>query len=255
MAEEQRSDHPAPYNDGFLAFVRAQMIEHAPEHLTLLDPMAGTCKLHTLQGEWHAQRSGVDDPDDWWGPFDVTTICSELEPEWTTRSPSRKWGVTITSMDALKLLVMERGVAGRETEHTWLVTSPVWGNRMGDNFVAKDRSDRVTYRHRLGREFTTGSTCPMKWGERYQVWHAAFMRCAYDRAVYGERMLIEIGDHLHAGPDGTKVRAQVTAWWIATALRVGWHLDVAQRIDVPRSRKGSNHDVRIPYIHGLAFTK
>ena len=235
--------HPAPFADVFLDFVRGHMNEHAPRALALLDPMAGTCKLHVLQGhhETELRHDG----------YDVYTVCSELEPEWAQRSPT-EWGETHTGLHAFHAL--SAGPMRPLGYQRWIVTSPVWGNRMADHHDAKDDSERLTYRHRLGRPLSQGSSCSLAWGEDYQAWHRAFLDRAFESSFAGERMIIEIGDHLRT-LNGRTLRAQVTAWWIKAGIAAGWHLDEAKRLPVGRLRNGANYDVRIPYIHALVFVR
>lgn len=238
---QSKGRHPAPFNEAFLRYVVSALGDQFLRGpMWLLDPMAGTCRLHRLQGHH--------------GDVLVRTFCSELEPEWTEPSPDPALGFTQAGVHAFQALhdrtADEKLFAGPR----WIVTSPVWGNRMADHHEAKDESDRLTYRHRLGRPVSEGSSCSMPWGDEYRAWHTTFLRYAYETSLDGERMFIEIGDHLRT-VKRTAVRAQVTAWWIKAGVAAGWHLERAERLSVGRLRKGANHAVRIPYIHALELVK
>lgn len=85
--------------------------------------------------------------------IDYDVVGVELEPEWANQSPKTICG------DSLKIVPL----IGKFDA---IVTSPAYGNRMADDFEAKDNSKRITYRHTIGRKLTAGTTANLHFGHK-----------------------------------------------------------------------------------------
>src|SRR5690242_14671965 len=137
-------EHPAKFSDeilGVLTNVLADESERQDRLIMLLDPFAGTGRIHELDDDKFIHTWGV-----------------ELEPEWANMH-----GRTIIG-DATKL------VFGTEIFDA-IVTSPCYGNRMADTYDGRDGSKRHTYRIALGRPTSEGSAASMQWGPQYRELH------------------------------------------------------------------------------------
>ncbi len=207
--------HPAEYSDEVLA----EFEKMVPRGVTLLDPMAGTgWKLaNALPGR--------------------KIIGIELEPEWAAGHPSVMQG------DA-------RALPFKNGRFRWVVTSPVYGNRMSDHHNAMEKCKncggsgevydehgqfqmgdcpkcdgegkrtykRLTYRHQLGRMPSAGSTAVLQWGPEYQAMHRAIWEEVYRVTRKGDgHFLLNIKDHVR-----DKEMQPVTQWHVETLVEVGF---------------------------------
>lgn len=133
MNKQKKIKHPAKYTDGLLP-IFTRMI---PEGSRVLDPFAGTGKIHLL-------------------PFE--TVGVEIEPEWAAMHPD-----TICA-DSTNLPFSDE-------EFDVICTSPTYGNRMADSHEAKDGSKRNTYTHCIGRKLHENNTGKLQFGEKYKEIH------------------------------------------------------------------------------------
>ena len=115
----------------------------------MLDPMAGTGKIAEIR------KFG----------FSGRITCNDIEPECQVGAKYQidEWHFT----DAAN---MDWAADG---QFDAICTSPTYGNRMADSFIARDGSKRVTYRHFLGHELKKENTGHMQFGERYRDKHLA----------------------------------------------------------------------------------
>jgi DNA modification methylase len=139
-------EHPATYSDAILD----KLAEHVQGAEVVLDPFAGTGRIHELRDR------GVQH-----------TIGIELEAEWADKHPDTIHG---SALEARHLVPADVDA---------IVTSPTYGNRMADHHDAKDDSVRLTYKHTLGRDLTEGNSGAMQWGDEYRIFH----KLAWDEAV------------------------------------------------------------------------
>jgi hypothetical protein len=186
------ADHPAEYSEEVLD----EFVKLVPRGVTVLDPMAGTgWKLATaLEGR--------------------KIVGIELEPEWADAHPCVQQG------NALHLPF-------KNGRFRWVVTSPVYGNRMSDHHDAKEKCKpcggtgqvweegadtplagqaesywrtcekcggegkrkykRITYKHYLGRDLHPDNAGQLQWGDAYRVFHEAAWREVYRVTRKGDR--------------------------------------------------------------------
>lgn len=172
--------HPAVFSADILA-VCADLLHGRPR---VLDPFAGTGKVHQLQPEHE-------------------TVGVELEPEWATLHPDTVVGSALAlpfdpaSFDAI-------------------CTSPTYGNRLADHHDASDPEARRSYTHDLGRPLHPDNSGAMQWGREYRRFHRDAWREAVRVLRPGGRFVLNIKDHVRSG------RWQdVAGWHVAELVRLG----------------------------------
>lgn len=209
---DTRPKHPAPFRDDHIQIAR-EMLDGRGVH-TILDPFAGTGKVHDLR------RYGFE------------TYGVEKEPEWATQSEFSVVGNTLE----LSVVLASNGLP---QTYDACVTSPSFGNRMADHFDSKDGSRRHTYRHYLGRPIEGESSAVLQWGKGYRVFHLR----AWEKVTehVSRFFILNIKDHIRAG----EVQP-VTQWHIAVLENLGWRTVEHRRIDAPGQRHGENHLLRVP---------
>ena len=199
--------HPARYTDALLPQFAA-ILDELGNISTVLDPFAGTGKIHQLAEDGY-ETHGV-----------------EIEPEWATLDPRTVVG------SALYLPFDEHSFDA-------IVTSPTYGNRLADSHNAADPERRRSYTHDLGRTLHPDNSGAMQWGKRYREFHEAAWNEAYRVLRPGGAFLLNIKDHIRDGK-----RQEVPAWHLTYLLGLGfryrWHVDV----NAPGLRAGSNASAR-----------
>ena len=224
--------HPATYSAPVLDVFE----QHIPQNARVLDPFAGTGKIHSL-----GRRS----------------VGVELEPEWAQMS-----GRTIVGT-ALCLPF-------RDETFDVIATSPCYGNRMADHHEAKDKckkcdgagagckackdtglSMRKTYRHQLQRPLSTGSAAGLQWGVEYRTFHISAWNEAHRVLRDGGIFLLNVSNHIRKDEE-----IPVTKWHIEV-LRdlLGLHLIAVFPVKTRRMRVGANSDKRVEFETVCKFWK
>lgn len=213
MAEPVKP-HPAKFSSVHLEEIVKILGKN--RQLNVLDPFAGVGTIHNL-------------------PYFTRGL--ELEPEWADQHHATLVG------DALD--------TGFDTgAFDAVVTSPCFGNRMADNFEAKDDSKRHTYRQYLGRSPSDGSAAIMQWGDEYRKFHCRAWQEAKRVLVPNGKLIINIKDHIRAGEI-----QPVTRWHIEACLEIGFTLQGEITIPVSGLTHGENYEKRIPHESLLVFIK
>lgn len=140
--------HPATYPQAVLD-IFAEFVQ--PDDV-VLDPFGGVGGIHQL-------RQMVE----------CTTVAIELEPEWAAASPHTICG------DARRAAELVGG-----QRFNVIATSPAYGNRLADDYVASDPQARRSYAIDLGRSLTDGNGAGMHYASNgeyeqlhYEVWWQA----------------------------------------------------------------------------------
>lgn len=237
--------HPAKFTKALLD----KMLEEWPAwgHGPILDPFAGTGKVHSLADKLGLQSIGV-----------------ELEPEWASQHERTIVG------NALHLPFANNTFGS-------IVTSPCYGNRMADNHTARDKcrrcdgygrlltgellktkpcpacngsklSRRNTYRHALERPLSDNSGAGLQWGVKYQNFHERAWQEAL-RVLRPEGLLVlNIKDHIRGG------EIQPVSDWHASALAwVGLRLEALHEVPCPGNRQGANGELRVDHEYVMLF--
>lgn len=194
--------HPARFSEAVLRAI----VDLVPAKALLLDPFAGTGRIHQLTG--------------------ARTVGVELEAEWATMST----GTIIGNALALPFA---------EDSFDAIATSPCYGNRLADHHEARDGSERRSYRHDLGRPLHPNNAGQLQWGAAYKAFHekawAEALRVLRPRG----RFILNVSDHVRCGKT-----QPVTAWHLDTLQRLGLSLVARRQVSTPRLRYGANAGAR-----------
>jgi SAM-dependent methyltransferase len=205
--------HPAKFSPTILVVlgkVLTAEARRAGHPLTVLDPMAGVGRIHSLEGDW-------------------ATTGVELEPEWADQHPRTQQG------DATAL-------AFPDGSFDVVCTSPAYGSRMADGHEAKDSSHRITYKHMLGRPLSPNSGAALQWGQKYRDLHQAVLAEMVRVVAPGGLVVVNISDHIRAG-----VTQPVSRWWAGEMRSAGLKIDRRIKVPTPRMRFGQNHQLRVAH--------
>lgn len=219
MTSEVR--HPARFSDRILDVVA----KHVEGSAVLLDPFAGTGRVHELRSV----------------PGVVRTIGVEIEPEWAALHPDTLVG------DALDLAAC--GVGPASVDH--VVTSPTYGNRMADHHDARDGSVRNTYKHTLGRDLSPNSSGQLQWGAAYRDFHELAWCEALTALRSGGRFTLNLKNHVRRG-----VVQRVVEWHVDVLMHgFGLRLDALDAVPTAGLAHGENSGVRTGFEVVVTFRK
>lgn len=198
--------HPARYTADLIPL----FVEFLEEGWAVLDPFAGTGKIHELRNFINVETAGVEIEKDW----------ADLW-EWTFHGDALDTGFASDSFDAI-------------------VTSPTYGNRLADNHEAYDPEARRSYRHDLGRPLDPNNSGQLQWGQEYRDFHVKAWLEATRVLRPGGIFVLNIKDHIRAGK-----RQAVSAWHAATILGLGYDLVDCVPFTVTGLLNGANHLARL----------
>lgn len=236
--------HPAKFSKKVLGAIRQILQPEAVArgHLRVLDPMAGVGGVHQLAEQC------------------ISTVGIELEPEWACAHPDTIVG---NCLDPRPEWAARFGA---------LVTSPAYGNRMADHHEAKDPcracdglgvqvlagdgqhrvcttckgtrlTTRNTYRHKLGRMPTEGSSAVMFWGPEYRKFHEAAWRATAPLLEPGALVILNAKNPLETVGDRV-VEHRVVEFHLNVWLLLGATVQEVRRVPTKGLPYGQNHDVR-----------
>lgn len=207
--------HPAKFTTVIVEKMAAILTQTLPPDARILDPFAGTGKIHTI---------GLD------------TYGVEIEPEWATLHKRTLVG------NALKLPF-------RAASFEAVATSPTYANRMADHHNAKDSSRRNTYRHSLERPLHPENSGGMNWGAGYRGMHclawAEVTRVAKNDAIF----LLNVKNHIRKG-----IEVDVAGFHQREIEALGWELQEVYIIQTPGLRDGANSSIRLDHELIYQFT-
>jgi len=210
--------HPAKFSDRILERLADLLATRGdePDQPLVLDPFAGTGKVHQLDG--------------------IRSVGVEIEPEWATMHPNTVVGNT------LYLPFRTGAFAG-------MITSPTYGNRHADHHNAKDPSFRHSYTHTLGRTLHADNSGTLHWGEEYRAFHdRAWTECL--RVLQpGAFVMLNVSNHIRK-----KTVQPVVEWHLSWFLTHGCTFVELEHIETPRLRAGANAAARVPHEFILHLT-
>lgn len=209
--------HPAKYSKPVLDAIKNSLIHHLRPGGRILDPFAGVGGIHHLRG------------------MGYYTVGIEIEPEWAEVHPATICGDS-------------RHVITTLGKFQAVVTSPTYGNRMADHHEAKDDSVRNTYRHKLGRRLSHGSSAGLQWGREYKELHAAVWDQVPDILVGEKLFVLNISDHIRKGEV-----IPVTDWHVNYLASLGFFMIQYDRPATRRQKMGANGHLRVPYESVITF--
>lgn len=234
MSVTPNPDHPAKYTPEVLTQLRAVVAAEARRlgrPPTLLDPFAGTGRIHELR------------------PL-ANTYGVEIEPEWAACHPDTICG------DAMDIPEEWRG---------WfdiIATSVVYGNRFSDHHVANDSckkcdgtgvferascprckgtklSPRKSYKTSLGRDPHKDSSATMQWGPTYRDFHKRWIGVALEELDDGGLFIVNIKNH-----ERQRRMQHVVEWWMQTLIEFDLLIEAVLPVPVRGMRFGANYSQR-----------
>lgn len=194
------------------------MFDRLVESGVLLDPFAGSGRIHELRNDFRHT----------WGV--------EIEPEWAAEHPCTIVG------NALDLPFADRTFSA-------VITSPTYGNRMADHHEARDDSQRYSYKHTLGRMPHPRSSSTMQWGTSYRAFHSVAWHEVYRVLKRRGKFVLNVKDHYR---DHKLVR--VVAWHERECQRAGFAYLRHIKVPVTTLRHGANRK-RVLYESVMLFVK
>lgn len=205
--------HPAKFTKTLMP-IFAELLSTLPKTAKVLDPFAGTGKIHEL-------------------PYDTHGI--EIEPEWAAMHPKTICG------DSTKMKFSSGFFDA-------ICTSPTYGNRMADHHEAKDNSKRNTYTHVLGRKLTENNTGAMQWGDDYKRLHEDVYAECFRVLKSDGILIINMKNHIRQG-----IEIDVNKWHIECLVKLGFDLERIVTVPLKGNGFGANGKVRtgVEYINML----
>lgn len=134
-----------------------------------------------------------------------------------------------------------------------ILTSPCYGNRMADDFVSKDSSRRVTYRHYLGKELSEGTASNLYFGKKnkkYENFHESIWRLCVDSLRDNGLFILNCKDFICNG----EVR-EVTEWHVDLLKSLGMVEIVRESVYSKGMRLGANGKARVDYENVICLRK
>lgn len=224
MTQDKNIRHPAKYTESFIP-IFADLLKGFAK---VLDPFAGVGKIAEIKKYGY---SGI-------------VYANDIEREWIFSNQYQP--DVVSCSDAQKLLdVYSAGFFDA------ICTSPTYGNRMADHFVAKDNSKRITYTHCLGRSLTDGNTGKMQFGDEYKRKHIECYKTFCDLLKDGGIFILNISNHIRNGQEVS------VSEWHADTLQSVFGLELVDDIhcNTPRCRFGANAKARVEFEHIYVFQK
>lgn len=190
----------------------------------ILDPFAGTGRIHQLMEIENVQTYGV-----------------EIEPEWAELHPLTNCADS-TNMDYFLSLFFDM-----------IVTSPTYGNRFSDKHTPRNEArewTRRSYAYDLrkmtgdpNRRLAPSNTGQFPFSSpKYKSLHRAVYAECYRVLRFGGWFVLNISDHIRAD----KV-IPVATWHRDALIDLGFTVVTEYDIPTPRLRMGRNEKARVPF--------
>jgi tRNA G10 N-methylase Trm11 len=138
--------------------------------ISVLDPFAGTGRIHELAM-----------------PSLITTTGVEIEPEWAAMHPNTRLG------NALELTQMF------SEPFDAIITSPTYGNRLADHHQADDPSIRRSYKHDLGHDLHPDNSGQLHFSKDYMAFHVKAWDQVYQVLKPNGWFILNVSDFIRKG--------------------------------------------------------
>lgn len=226
--------HPSKFSPNVLTVMRHALNQYEPlRHCNVLDPFGGVGGIHELGNEFGCR----------------TTWCVELEIEWAAQAAEHGWS---WCGDFFKFAPTGGTLMGPWFHKApgWMkpspdlfdviATSPTYGNRMADHHNARDSSTRITYKHKLGRDPSPGSSAVMHYGPEYKAFHIRAYSRFRELLVPDGLIMLNVSDFIRAG----KV-VEASKWHHDRMVQLGFEHLKTYQIPTQRMGMGANRDARV----------
>lgn len=223
--------HPAKFSASILTILDGIITEFTaqktcPPRIRVLDPFAGTGKIHKLA------RTGVD------------TFGLEIEPEWAAMHPMTTHG------NALMM-------PWPSNHFNMVITSPAYGNRLADKHNAKDGSLRRSYAHDLRRltrdplrHLHPDNLGGLHFGPKYKELHQRVWQEVWRTLKPTGWFVLNVSDSIK-----NFKTVPVAQWHRDCCMEVGFNYVDEYEVPTPRLRVGSNSDARVASERVYVFEK
>jgi tRNA G10 N-methylase Trm11 len=212
--------HPAKFSPSILRHMKEIVHAEPMRPLMVLDPFAGTGRIHQLAA-----------------PGEIITIGVEIEPEWAALAQ----GTLVGNALALPF---------RARTFDCIATSPTYGNRLADSHTARDGSRRHSYTHDIGRRLHDDNSGTLHFGPKYKQFHEQAWAEVYRVAKPGALFVLNVSDFVR------KFEVMpVTEWHVDHLIMTGWSLTRTIKVETPRLKYGANSQARAPHEHILVLRK
>ncbi|MHB8318073.1 MAG: DNA methyltransferase [Acidimicrobiales bacterium] len=208
--------HPAKFSPSIMDLIATLLI---PPDALVLDPFAGTGRIHEIGTRCGARTVGVEIEREWASLADQTIVADAIQLPF----PSNIFDIA--------------------------ATSPTYANRLADHHQARDGSVRHSYTHDLGRSLHPNNSGAMQWGEPYKCLHQAAWAEVLRVLRPGGSLVLNISDHIRGG-----VIQPVTDWHVQTLQALQFTIVEHYLVPTPRLRYGKHSAVRVPHESVILFT-
>jgi hypothetical protein len=257
--------HPAKFNSDVLDVIHQVLNAELPGRhspLQVLDPFAGVGGIHTLH-----------DP-----PW-VETYGLEIEPEWAEQNSRTVTGDILTydfGGAMFDVIATSPCYGNRMADHQDAaeVCSKCKGEGVGVSALTQQQwdgtyrdvvtpapcpacdgkgirvYDRITYKHKLGRDLSPNNSGAMQWGLAYRAFHATAY-CSIDKVLApGGLFILNMKNHIRGG-----VEQQVTQWHGYVLNDLGYTSERVTLVPTTGMGYGQNREARVDHESVLCLRK
>ena len=202
----------------------------------------------------------------------ILSVCEQFLPTDNSRILDPFAGIGTTSK-----LLPQHDVVGVELEEEWaqqderticgdslivvptlgefdaVLTSPTYGNRMADDFEATEIGKRITYRHKLGRKLSEGTTSNLHFGRKkgkYEELHKSIWGVCVDALRPGGVFILNCKDFI-----ANKQIKEVTQWHVDTLVEMGLSVTAWEKVPSRGMRFGANRELRVEHEDVVCLVK
>jgi hypothetical protein len=246
--------HPATFSKPILDQITAIVLDELTKtkfSVDILDPFAGTGKIHMLENiDKRVRTTGIEIEAEWAMMGPECAHCrgsggGYVNPSGDWEECPDCWGTGVKTIVGNALHLPENWT----NRFHMVVTSPTYGNRMADHHDAKDDSKRMTYKHMLGRDLHPDNSGQMHFGPKYKEFH--------EKAWAEVTRVIKLPDRAHSFQvKSPEIPRPFIPAGDAT-LTLGQDYSGGLERDVPtaRLRYGQNHAARVTHEKIFVFRR
>jgi hypothetical protein len=253
--------HPAKFNTDVLAVI-SEFLDHErvkQQHgLVVLDPFAGVGGIHTLNDPPQIMTRGLELEPEWARQHVLTLVGDVLTYDFRRMMTTYyRFDVIATSpcygnrmadhQDAKEICRECKGTGFGEE----ILTTQEWSDGIGyqDYKVTICKAcdgkghreyERITYKHKLGRDLSPNSSAGLQWGAAYKAFHVeAYTRLNQLLTPEG-LFILNMKDHVR-----DKKVVPVTQWHVDTLYSLGFTMQTLRWVPTKSMKRGQNYAARL----------